>query len=1224
MRRRLLFILAATAALGLVAAATLPWWFGAAVRMAGRGQGLAFQTYERLGYARFALHGADYRRGNVRVEVARLEADTPVLWLWRHVRGADRAVVAGEWSVTVESAAVAPAAPVSPRGWLPLRAQVQRIAAALARWLPRAELGPGRVVFPGGEISAAGATWAKSALAVKGLRYGTREGDATLGFAGDDTVRLAVRGFADGVAGEFLSRAAKITGHAAWHDQRATVEAEFAASGWMPATGTVRAEAWRVPGERLRLADRYAAVTGGAEMVWREGGFTLRAEAASEALAEASAPALTAALSGRGDLDGLTLETVRAELPGLRVILSEPVTVTRRGEWRGVGAKLQLEGDLAAQPWLKATGRVKAEAQVVSPLASAPVLEFSLEAGEIVSEFARFGSIAARGRLAGPRLEIARLALTGEGGEQIEASGGWDFSARTVLPSQVAGTIRRVSVARFLGEQPGFESIELKASAEGPPATLVHAGEAKVVGVTFRGVAPLAIHLGWQGRGPGADRADVRVIAGESVLTVHGAVTRSDLLLNGAEFSQGGAVRLALTAPARVRWQPALHVEPLRFAGESGNLVVEGTYGAAGRIAVSAANVDSRWGADFLPAGGPAWTLPQLALTGAWDRGPAVFSLSAAATVELAPGRTLALQAVARGDADGVRVESLGVQEDETAVVAASGRAPITLTVWPAPALHVSENGDVALTATAAPHAAFWEKLAAVTGVELRDPRASATVSGTWRQPEGRVTFETARLTVDPKRLARPLPTLERLAVSLTGGRSGLILESLTLAVEGQPVRASGRLPVADGRWAELRTRPFETLQKGGEFAVEVPEAELAGFARVLPPVLAPKGRVAIDVAYRDGGFSGFVRLREAATQPLGPLGVLQEISADAELAGRTLTLREVAARSGGQPVTLTGTLELRDEGEPLYDLTLKGENLPFVRRTGLLLRGDLDLALKSAAGSAPRLSGTVRLRDSLFLADVRALLPQGGAGAAQRPPYFHVDTRPLRDWVLAVGIEGAEFLRLRTPVFSGLASARFRLTGTLGEPRAVGEVSVDEGSVTMPFARFEVRQATVRLTEAAPYEPAIFLRGTGRSFSHDLTLEIDGNAAAPNVVFGSSPPLDPDEVLLMVTAGVAPAANGAVTGTQRITRLGSYVGRSLAGAFTEGGDTDRLSISAGEQISRQGRETYAIEYKLTDRWTARGEYDEFDNYNAGLKWRVFQGESPSDPRPEAKIDAGK
>ena len=49
--------------------------------------------------------------------------------------------------------------------------------------------------------------------------------------------------------------------------------------------------------------------------------------------------------------------------------------------------------------------------------------------------------------------------------------------------------------------------------------------------------------------------------------------------------------------------------------------------------------------------------------------------------------------------------------------------------------------------------------------------------------------------------------------------------------------------------------------------------------------------------------------------------------------------------------------------------------------------------------------------------------------------------------------------------------------------------------------------------------------------------------------------------------------------------------------------------ISTGEKVSRGGRETYRIEYDLNGRWSLIGEYDEFDDYNAGLKWKIYSSD---------------
>ena len=251
-----------------------------------------------------------------------------------------------------------------------------------------------------------------------------------------------------------------------------------------------------------------------------------------------------------------------------------------------------------------------------------------------------------------------------------------------------------------------------------------------------------------------------------------------------------------------------------------------------------------------------------------------------------------------------------------------------------------------------------------------------------------------------------------------------------------------------------------------------------------------------------------------------------------------------------------------------------------------------------------------MRLRDSLFLADIRPLLMPGGgrnaAAARARPPYFSVENPPLADWELGLRVGGTEFLRMRTPVFEGTGSARFDLAGTLREPRAVGEFWVERGNILFPFATFAVQEGAVRLRASDPYAPALDFRATGRRLGYDLRLELGGTADAPQLQLASSPPLEAETVLLMVTAGAAPAqGSGAASGTQRLAAVGAYVGRDLLRTLgLAGTDEERLTLSSGEKVSRAGRETYGFEFKLNEDWALTGEYDEFDAYNVGVKRR--------------------
>jgi translocation and assembly module TamB len=249
-------------------------------------------------------------------------------------------------------------------------------------------------------------------------------------------------------------------------------------------------------------------------------------------------------------------------------------------------------------------------------------------------------------------------------------------------------------------------------------------------------------------------------------------------------------------------------------------------------------------------------------------------------------------------------------------------------------------------------------------------------------------------------------------------------------------------------------------------------------------------------------------------------------------------------------------------------------------------------------------------LRDSLFLADIRAFMPSGERSVAQRPPYFSVDTPPLNHWELGIEVVGDRFMRLRTTVFNGVASARFHLDGTLGEPRAIGEVTINEGQVLFPFATFSVDRGSVRLSQENPFEPRLSVNGSARRYDYDVQMEITGTAADPKLTFTSNPPLESEQVLLMVMAGEVPRTDYSKSNQQRLTAIGTYLGQSLFENF--GGDSgsgDRLAITSGERISTEGKETYTIEYRLNDRFSLVGEYDEYDDYNAGIKWRVLRGE---------------
>ncbi len=94
---------------------------------------------------------------------------------------------------------------------------------------------------------------------------------------------------------------------------------------------------------------------------------------------------------------------------------------------------------------------------------------------------------------------------------------------------------------------------------------------------------------------------------------------------------------------------------------------------------------------------------------------------------------------------------------------------------------------------------------------------------------------------------------------------------------------------------------------------------------------------------------------------------------------------------------------------------------------------------------------------------------------------------------------------------------------------------------------------------------------------------------------------------MLMLTAGELPRGEFNLTPQQKAQTVALFLGKDLLAKLGFGDQTEeRLTFTSGQEISEQGKPTYSLEYKLTDRWSLVGEYDRFNAYNAGLKWRVY------------------
>ena len=1219
MRRGLKILLALFVASALMLALS-PWWLGLALHPLARSQGITFARYERVGYGRFRLLEVRREDRGVVSSAASVEIDTPLLWAWRTCHHSLTTVAVDHWKVEItDSGAPPPTIPSASASVAGVHAIVNGTFAILTRWVPQAELLHGELCIAGlAPITIGEIDLQRGVLTARGIRVVGREVELVVKCVAGGGIEVAARAPGDEAALDLAWSGAEIHGSGNWHGQPLRLQARFSDGSWIPAEAEFVAENWGLPAARARMDDHYGQLTGGAKLVWHEAKFDLSGELHAAPKEGSKAPPMQARLAAHGDRSTVTITTLDVSAPFAEAKLSAPVTVGFSGPLKAPPARLTLHVDLAKQSWFAASGVVDGSVEV-RDLAGASSEAFHLGCDGLQVAGFEFHRVVAQGVLQWPHLDLEKLEVALDEKSHFTARGVVDLAQRTLAEVTVSGTFTPAWFQRWLPAGVRWETAEVAATLSGPLAALLHQGSIKLAQVRYPPLNSCDAALVWRGIGDAVEDFNATFTAGASTLRMGGEASARGARVRELRLQQDGADVLKLAGPATIIWAPAWRIADLRLDGAGGHLAVAAASdGAELSFKAEAANLKSAWARDWVATTGPAWTVKSLNAEGRTEGGSLRFSLDLAAEIALEP-RAAQVALVVRGDAAGVELTRLEIR-DETGVLAqAHGNAPLSWSARRSPRLQLDTEGALKFEAETQPDSSLWAALAAPFGFTLAAPKARLRIAGTPAKPTGELELDVQRLAIADPAHKTWLPALDNLSVRAHADRSTVVIESLSAAVEGQALRASAQWPMDTKRWGQLVRSPESFDWSQAEAEVAIPGADLRPVAEGRPQFPLAQGRLQVAVKFARGiNLTGSLKLTNATTRPIPSVGVLQNLTVDLELKGRSVEVRSASAQLGGETAMLSGTADLAAPAAPRLDLKLEGKNLPLVRRAGLLIRSDISLAVATGAGGDTRITGTVNLHDCLVLADLRQLLPTGVRAAEHAPPYFAVDTEPFRNWLLDVAVRGPHGLRLHTAVLTGFASPSFQLEGTLGEPRAVGELTLDSGKILFPFAAFQAQLAVVRLSKADPFHPQLRLNATARRYGYDLRLEGRGPAEQPILTLSSNPALSAEQVLLLVMAGQAPSdTSGTPTGNsdrKRLTVLGAYLGRGL---FRDlgGDDPDRLTITSGEQVTQSGGETYLVEYLLGKRWSLIGEYDEFDDYNVGLKWRVYSEGTTDDSK---------
>jgi translocation and assembly module TamB len=1207
--RRLLLGALLFAGLVTLAVVTSPWWWASAARGILAGQGITFADFESLGYSRFALRDVRFENPSASATVARLEADSPLAWLAHATFSQPGPVILTTWQVTLHNPDRTPSAtPFAIDGWPGLRSRLNETLATLQRWLPEARAGSGTVTFDKQTLSVASLDWfaSEGKLHIDDIAWRGQTADADLRWlAADSQLSFSATTHDEQWGASLETNDNTVIGQLRLWKQPVDLRATFPARGWIPEQAELTATRLAVPGRAVGLGELYAALPTEARLVWKDALFTVELSAEGQPAENNPAPPLRLALAGQGDTESLRIERFDISFPGTSARLMAPIVIDRDAQIRSGASQFSLDSDLEKIPGVqnlrgKITGRVLVEPDSQGE----PRLTAKLEASNVTAPGLDIKNAAFEAVHTGQLLTVKNARIAFADGSEADVQGAWNWRERTLSEGKLEGDIKPAAFARWLPQSLTFSRFTVSAQAEGHWPDLKHSGKLAVTEATVGTPKSVSATAEWSGTGPTAEDASAEIKTGNSAAVLKGRVTLTETTIDSLALTLPDAPALTLARPARILWQPSLSIETLDLTG--GDTRVSFAWSTlAGRAAkIDLVNIASSWLRDFLPSTWPRWQLDSGALEGRWPEGPFEGTTKVLGQVEIAPDKNARIELTAQARSTGVLIEQLLVSDENGSVLTARGGVPLIITPATAPFWKLDPAGRWSLTADTTPDSPFWTAQAEASGIKLRAPRLTARIDGSVEKPDASIELQAEEIAFDRHRL----PPLSKLDARLVLDAGRIDLEKLSVLIAGQAATASGHSRINAEQWAAILHDPRQLWQGDAEATLSLPRIEISALSGFLPQAFAPTGTLSGDMTVRASGeIAGTLKLHDASTHPISPFGSFNQISGDILFSGRKAEVKSLSALASGQAVKAAGTVEFPADAPLKVDLTLAGENLPLARQTGLLIRGDLNLQVKSSADGRTTLGGEVRLHDSLFLRDVRSLIPTRGGSPSSRPPYFSVTAEPFRDWQLALTVGGDRFITLRTPLFSGVVSGRFQLSGTLFEPVAIGQATFDEGVVRLPFAALRLTNGSVRLTQADPYSPQIAINAASRTLGYDVRMELSGAVSDPSLEFSSSPPLSSEQILLMVMAGETPRSDISYSATQRATGIGVYLGKSLlSGVFGDPTAAERLTISSGENVTEGGKETYNVEYKLDNRWSLIGERDEFDDYNAGVKLRVF------------------
>jgi translocation and assembly module TamB len=244
-------------------------------------------------------------------------------------------------------------------------------------------------------------------------------------------------------------------------------------------------------------------------------------------------------------------------------------------------------------------------------------------------------------------------------------------------------------------------------------------------------------------------------------------------------------------------------------------------------------------------------------------------------------------------------------------------------------------------------------------------------------------------------------------------------------------------------------------------------------------------------------------------------------------------TIERLTATSGGGLLRVGGFVSYGGSGPLVYHIDARADTVR-LRYASVSVTANTDLRLTGTSTSSV-LSGSATVSRIVFNANTDIGNVLSGFAAPVPTPANQKDL--LTGLHLDIGIESPPDLQISTALSRDVeAGIDLRLRGTPDRPVLLGSVSANQGDIRAFGTRYSINRGQISFINTSKVEPVLDLDLQTRARGITVDVTISGTLNHLNIAYRSDPPLQPRDIIALLTVGRTPQEASNVQTTQAAT----------------------------------------------------------------------------------------